>query len=183
MWQEHSPAEVAGLERLGFTATKLRATGGGVEPGRTRRTTSPPACPGISRTLATDFYAPYHRYTRRQAGQLACSRGQGAPPRRPGRCRASSSASPASPTRRGATRIADRLRALVAAQSRYHPLFYNLADEAGIADLAAAWDFDLGPTRSAAMRDWLRTQYPSLPALDTGMGRRLRSAGTTSSPN
>ncbi len=30
MWQDHSPAEMAGLSRLGFTGIKLMGTGGRV---------------------------------------------------------------------------------------------------------------------------------------------------------
>ncbi|MDP9096752.1 MAG: beta-galactosidase, partial [Pseudomonadota bacterium] len=62
------------------------------------------------------------------------------------------------------------LATLVAAQSRYRPLYYNLADEAGIGDLAAAWDADISPVSLAALRDWLHTQYPSLGALNAEWG-------------
>jgi hypothetical protein len=31
MWQDHSPAEMAGLSRLGFTGVKLTGTGGRVD--------------------------------------------------------------------------------------------------------------------------------------------------------
>ena len=55
-------------------------------------------------------------------------------------------------------------------QSQYRPLFYNLADEAGIGDLAAAWDADIAPASLAAMRIWLRTQYPDLAALNRQWG-------------
>ena len=32
MWQERTPQQIEGLKRLGFSATKLRATGGQVDP-------------------------------------------------------------------------------------------------------------------------------------------------------
>ena len=48
----------------------------------------------------------------------------------------------------------------------YRPLFYNLADEAGIADLAAFWDFDLSAASLAGFRDWLRGEYDSVAALN-----------------
>ena len=63
------------------------------------------------------------------------------------------------------------------AQSKYRPLFYNLADEAGIGDLAAAWDADIAPASLAAMRVWLRTQYPDLAALNQRMGLRFYRLG------
>ena len=58
---------------------------------------------------------------------------------------------------------------------QYHPLFYNLADEAGIGDLAAAWDADISPSSLAAMRQWLRTQYPTLDALNLQWGTTFAS--------
>ena len=63
-----------------------------------------------------------------------------------------------------------RLDAVVRGQSQYRPLFYNLADEAGIGDLAAAWDADIAPASLAAMRTWLRTQYPDLAVLNQQWG-------------
>jgi glycosyl hydrolase family 42 (putative beta-galactosidase) len=51
-------------------------------------------------------------------------------------------------------------------QREFRPLFYNLADEAGIGDLAAFWDADIAPSSLRAMREWLQTQYPSLAALN-----------------
>ena len=42
-------------------------------------------------------------------------------------------------------RIDARLAAIVRQQHRFQPLFYNLGDETGIADLTAFWDFDLSP--------------------------------------
>jgi Beta-galactosidase len=66
--------------------------------------------------------------------------------------------------------IRARLDTVVRAQSQYRPLFYNLADETGIGDLAAAWDADVAPASLAAMRVWLRTQYPDLAALNQQWG-------------
>ncbi|MBV8915441.1 MAG: beta-galactosidase [Acetobacteraceae bacterium] len=58
-------------------------------------------------------------------------------------------------------------------QRQFRPLFYDLADEAGIGDLAAAWDADISASSLAAMRDWLRTQYPSLAALNAQWGKNF----------
>ena len=67
-------------------------------------------------------------------------------------------------------RIRDRLIATVHEQSRYHPLYYSLGDETGIADLTAFFDFDLSPGSLAGMRDWLREGYGSLDALNAEWG-------------
>nr|WP_242481731.1 beta-galactosidase [Paracraurococcus ruber] len=66
----------------------------------------------------------------------------------------------------------------MAAHARLHrdlaapalPFFLNLGDEPGIADLSAAWDFDLSPHALAGFRDWLRGEYPSLDALNAQWG-------------
>ena len=55
-------------------------------------------------------------------------------------------------------------------ESRYHPLYYNLGDETGIADLSAFWDFDLSPGSLAGMRTWLRQRYGTLAALNAEWG-------------
>ncbi len=55
---------------------------------------------------------------------------------------------------------------MVRAHAPYRPLYYTLADEAGIADLAANWDFDFAPASLAGFRDWLHGAYPSLDALN-----------------
>jgi len=42
------------------------------------------------------------------------------------------------------------------AHSPYRPLFYDLGDESGIANLAAFWDFDFSDQSLAEMRVWLK---------------------------
>jgi hypothetical protein len=70
-------------------------------------------------------------------------------------------------------RISGRLRDHVRAYARYKPLFYNLADEAGVADLAAAWDFDFAPESLAGFRVWLKARYCGLAALNREWGTRF----------
>src|SRR6202034_3485381 len=67
-------------------------------------------------------------------------------------------------------KIADRLTRHVQLLGRYRPLYYCLGDETGIADLAAMWGFDLAPSSLAGMRDWLKTRYRSLDALNLAWG-------------
>ena len=67
-------------------------------------------------------------------------------------------------------RIQERLDATVRHHAPWRPYFYNLADEPGIADLAAAWDFDFSPESLAGFRAWLRTQYRDLAALNRQWG-------------
>ena len=163
MWQEHTPAETEGLRRLGFTAAKLRATGGQVDAAdRAQRIAT--GLPYYLENIATDFYAPYHRYTPGKPVtwlfDAAKARRRADPADTSVFLREPSLSDPL-----WLARIAARLQTLARAHAP-HPLFYNLADEAGIGDLAAAWDADLSPASLTAMRAWLQTQYPSLPALN-----------------
>ena len=168
MWQERTPAQLEGLKRLGFTGTKLRATGGTIDPAELAVHVAS-GLPWFLENVATDFYAPYHRYTPGKSVtwlfDAAKARHRQNPADTGVFMRDPSLSDPA-----WQTRIADRLADLVAAQSRYHPLYYNLADEAGIGDLAAAWDADISPASLTAFRAWLHEQYPSLGALNTEWG-------------
>lgn len=165
MWQDHTPAEVEGLKRLGFTAVRMSAGG---DPAAAQRV----GLPWYVENIATDFYAAYHRYT---PGKLVNwrftelqARHRADPSDASVFLREPSLSDPV-----WRDRIAARLKAMVTAQRQYGPLFYNLGDESGIADLAAAWDFDLGAESLAGMRAWLRTQYPSLAALNQEWGTRF----------
>ena len=71
--------------------------------------------------------------------------------------------------------VKNRLIANVRALRRYRPLFYNLGDETGIADLTAFWDFDFSPASLAAMRDWLKAGYGDLARLNDEWGSTFRS--------
>ena len=168
MWQERTPAQIEGMKRLGFTGTKLRATGGKVDPTELAEREAS-GLPWYLENVATDFYAPYHRYTPGKAVtwlfDAAKARRRAEPSDTSVFVREPSLSDP-----NWLARISTRLEDLARQQSRFHPLFYNLADESAIGDLAAAWDADIGPWSLAAMRDWLRTQYPSLPALNQQWG-------------
>lgn len=63
-------------------------------------------------------------------------------------------------------RVHDRSAAIARRYAPYRPVFYSLSDEPGIAELGAQWDFDFSKHSLAGMRRWLRSQYPSLAALN-----------------
>lgn len=165
MWQERTPQQVEGLARLGFTGTKLRATGGQIDPAELAAHIAS-GLPWFLENIATDFYAPYHRYVPGKSVTWLFDEAKARRRRDPADTsvffRDPSLSDPA-----WQKRVDDRLAQLVTDQSHYHPLFYNMADESGIGDLAAAWDADISPPSLVAMRDWLKTQYPSLAALNT----------------
>ncbi len=118
--------------------------------------------------LATDFYAPYHRWTPEHPGQVTWlmdetrKRGLGDP--------TSYERQPSLSDDAWIERITARLTETVRLHAPNRPLFYNLGDETGIADLTAAWDFDYGPTSLAAFRTWLRGEYHTLGALNAQWG-------------
>lgn len=63
-------------------------------------------------------------------------------------------------------------RALATAQrlAPYRPYFYSLADESGIAELEAQWDFDFSDESLVPMRRWLQSVYGNLGALNAEWG-------------
>ncbi|OGS35895.1 MAG: hypothetical protein A2293_17160 [Elusimicrobia bacterium RIFOXYB2_FULL_49_7] len=62
--------------------------------------------------------------------------------------------------------IADRMRQTVDVQRKSAPLFFNIADEIGIADQAAPFDFCFCPTCMNQFRQWLRCKFITLDALN-----------------
>jgi len=154
MWQDQPASALPGLQRLGFTGTKLIGNGGRIDAqALAERRAS--GLPYYLENIATDLYASYHRYT---PGQAVTWRFE--------RDRARRRANPADPgvfvrepglsDPAAIAAVQARLAALVRVQAPDRPLFYNLADEPGIADLAAPWDHDLSPTSLAGFRAWLR---------------------------
>jgi len=170
MWQDQPAAALPGLQRLGFTGTKLIGNGGRIDPqALAERRAS--GLPYYLENIATDWYASYHRYTPGQPVTWRFDRDRARRRADPGDAgvflRDPSLSDPA-----WRTAVQARLEALVRAQAADHPLFYNLGDETGIADLAAPWDYDQSPVALAAFRGWLRTQYADLAALNAQWGTR-----------
>ena len=166
MWQGETPTGYATLKAMGVTGAAVgmnHATG----------LFLPSALDSIQRAhigfylenMATDFYSPYHRYY------------EDKPPnwlyrdlkdryRRDRSDRSVFLREPGLSDPAWLARIGDRLAANVRALGSNRPLFYNLADEPGIADLAANWDFDLSPASLDGMRSWLKSEYGSVAALN-----------------
>ena len=172
IWQPGTAARDAGLKALGFDAGAVIADRDGEDPAGTARLIAPLRANGLRwyvENIATDFYSPYHRWF---AGHPVTWRfdtvrqlHQADPSAPAGFIRTPSLSDPV---------WLERIRRRLTAQVRIHgpgrPLFYNLADEAGIADLAAFWDFDLSPDSLAGFRLWLGTQYRDIAALNREWG-------------
>jgi hypothetical protein len=173
IWQPQTRAQYAALKEMGVTA-------GMVEGSRLSGTEQGPVEALMAENLgwyveniATDFYAPYHRWS---AGRSVnwrfaeTKRIYAVNPADP----AAFARVPSLSDRRWLRRIGDRLADTVGAEDAYRPLFYNLADEPGIADLSIFWDFDLSPPSLAGMRTWLRGRYRTLSALNRQWGSEFQ---------
>jgi hypothetical protein len=172
MWQDRTPAQMQGLAALGFTGVRLGATGGAVDAeGKVVRQKL--GLPYYLENIATDFYAPYHRFAvgkpvnwlfeAGKARRLADPSDLSVFERQPGLI---------DPI--WLDRIRTRLARVVRDEAAGQPLFYNLGDESGIGDLAAAWDFDRAPESLSRFRAWLHTQYADLNALNLQWGAAYR---------
>ncbi len=168
LWQDLPPAGLAGLRALGITGTKLLhpLSPAGQEASAQR------IAAGLrwyDENLATDFYAAYHRWRPGLPVTWSFDQVRARHARDPADLsvfdRQPGLSDPA-----WLDTIRARLSDIARRQAPYRPLFLNLGDETGIADLTANWDFDRSPTSLAAMRVWLRERARQSRGAETGMG-------------
>ena len=168
LWQDRPATALHRLHGLGITGTKLlRPLSQAGREGAEQRMAA--GLRWYTENLATDFYAPYHRWTPGRSVTWLFDQTKARQRRNPDDPtvfdRQPSLSDPA-----WLATIEARLAGIARSQALYRPLFHNLADESGIADLAAAWDFDLSPASLEAMRAWLKERHGSLPALNRAWG-------------
>jgi hypothetical protein len=164
LWQDASASAMPALHRLGITGTKLfRPLSQAGRDGAEQRMAA--GLRWYTENLATDFYAPYHRWMPGRSVTWLFDQTKVRHRRNPDDLtvfhRQPSLSDPA-----WLATIEARLTEIARSQAPYRPLFHNLADESGIADLAAAWDFDLSPSSLEGMRVWLKERHGSLAALN-----------------
>ena len=186
MWHDQSPQGHAALKELGVGGAKVLASRDPIyAASAVEARLAGPLSVGVRwyvENIATDFYANYHRWrpdrpsvtwlfdeTKRRRREFPTD--PTVNHRDPSLCDPAALAP-----------ILARLRATAAHQAQYRPLFLNLADEPGIADLAAAWDFDTTPACIAGFQDWLRTQYRDLSTLNRQWGSSFASWHAISPP-
>jgi len=169
-------ARLVGLARLGVTAGKILGQRGEFDLAKIPQGAAPFVALHLRwyiENIATDFYSAYHRWYPDHPVNWLFEETKRLHRQEPANIaafiRTPSLSDPA-----WLSRIALRLRQHVRAYAPYRPLYYNLADEAGIADLAAAWDFDFAPASLAAMRVWLKQTYGTLAALNREWGTHFR---------
>jgi len=170
MWQSKVPRQYAALQKLGVTAGAVLHSANGQDPATALNQL------GLSsylENIATDFYSPYHRWSPDHPVnwrfQQIKQRYRDDPADAAVFMR-----DPSLSDRQQLDAVRRRLIQTVQAHGTSRPLYYNLADEPGIAELSIAWDFDVSEPSLRAMRQWLRSQYPSLSALNQQWGSAFR---------
>jgi hypothetical protein len=167
MWQSHDAQRFAALQSLGINA--------GQYSGRAQRTPEfllNNDARWYAENLATDFYAEYHRFRSDRIQNWSYLQAKELykqdPASKEAFKRKPSFSDPA-----WLTKIHDRAVEAARVWSPYRPIFYDLADESGIADLAAYWDFDFSDESLVEMRAWLRDRYGTLAALNSQWGSKF----------
>jgi hypothetical protein len=179
MWQQQTPAGYAALKRLGVTAGVVECDRSEVAGPYTIKQVELMLDSDLRwyvENIATDFYSAYHRWFPDRPVNwrfLAAKRRYWANPGDIG----AFERDPILSDPRWLGKIRRRLIGNVQALRRYRPLYYNLADEPGIADLSAFWDFDLSAASLAGMREWLKSRYDSLAGLNEEWGSAFASWG------
>ena len=175
MWQWRTAAEYRALRQIGVSAGEAHVPYRDA-PARGLDAEIAPMLQSDLRwyveNIATDFYSAYHRWFPDHPPDwrfLALQKRYRENPTDPTLFRRDPSLSDPA----WLARIRSRLAGTVKAHAPYRPLYYNLGDETGIADLTAAWDFDFSPASLAGFRQWLRGQYRTLAALDRQWGARF----------
>ncbi len=171
MWQGQNAQQYTALKGLGITAGMVHANR--LDPGKLVMSEVEPLLAGDLKwyveNIATDFYSSYHRWFPDRPVNWRFLEVQRLYREDP-LDRAAFLRDPSLSDPTWLKRIQERLSETVRIHRPYQPLFYNLADEAGIADLAAFWDFDLSDASLKSMRGWLQERYGSLAALNSEWG-------------
>lgn len=160
MWQQYPKALLPALREIGINNGQFSG----------RSETLPENFIGedmrwYAENIGTDFYAEYHRYRRDRIQHWAFLQAKEMLKKNPDSKDAfKRNPSLSDPVWR--QRVQDRLVQAARRLQPYRPLFYSLADESGIADLAAFWDFDFSDMSLVPMRRWLQSRYGSLSALN-----------------
>lgn len=168
---DRSPAQFATLKSAGVQAAGVMAQREGDVPAMAAKDAKLRDA-GLGcyvENIATDFYAAYHRWMPDHPVNWHFTQAQKAARADPASL-APFVRSPSLSDPVWLARVEQRLEEHVRVMRPYHPLWYDLADEAGIADLAAFWDFDFSPVSLEAFRAWLRQTYGSLDALNAEWG-------------
>lgn len=169
MWQQYKKDLIPGLEKLGINAGQYSG-----------RTNSLPEffidnnVRWYSEGIGTDFYSTYHQYRADRPYDWDLLQAEELLKQDP---------TSLEPFKRHPSfwdpvwrkKIHDRLVEDAKRNAPYRPVFYSLADESGIGNLAGFWDFDFSDQSLVPMRRWLHDQYHTLTALNREWGTNYTS--------
>ncbi len=164
MWQQYPASLIPALQKLGIDGGEYWA-----------RSTTPPDflidnnMRWYAESLATDYYSTYHIWHEDRSYDWAFDQAKKLYQENPNSLEAFKR-HPSFWDPYWRKEIHDRGVASGERYAPYRPYFYSLADETGIAALAAAWDFDFSDESLVPMRRWLEIQYASLGALNQEWG-------------
>jgi hypothetical protein len=169
MWQDGDAQHMTALQKVGVNAAK--SSEHSMELPRALLADN---LRWYVENIATDFYSEYHRYRVDRPYNWALLRAKDLYKTNPSSLEGlKRSPSFSDPT--WLAKIHDRLVQAARTYSPYRPVFYNLADETGIAELAGFWDFDFSDYSLDAMRTWLKDRYGDLAALNRQWGSTFPS--------
>lgn len=161
MWQPYGREQYPTLENLGINGGQHNARAGSLPQELIDNNLR-----WYSENIGTDFYSEYHRYRPDRIQHWSFLQAKELYRKDPSSIEAfKRHPSLWDPVWR--TAIHDRLIETVTRNSPYRPFFYSLADESGIADLAAFWDFDFSDQSLVPMRRWLKESYTTLAELNS----------------
>ncbi|MEP6538275.1 MAG: beta-galactosidase, partial [Bryobacteraceae bacterium] len=169
MWQPYPSNQLPALQKVGINGGQHNGRNGSLPEALIENNLR-----WYSENIGTDFYAEYHRYRPDRTQNWSFLQAKELYAKDPTSKEAfKRHPSLWDPVWRA--KIHDRLVAVARKNAPYRPWFYSLADESGIADLAAFWDFDFSDESLVPMRRWLAAQYPSLAALNKEWGSAFAS--------
>jgi len=164
MWQPYPKEAYPVLRSLGITGGQYNGRSAGLPEALLANDMR-----WYSENIGTDYYSEYHRYRSDRIQHWSFLQAKDLYAKDPaGKEAFKRHPSFWDPVWR--TRIQERLIEAVKRNSPYRPFFYSLADESGIADLAAFWDFDFSDESLVPMRRWLQDRYTTLASLNKEWG-------------
>ena len=176
IWQPQNAANCAAFKQLGIDAAALIPEDRERPAENVERRIAPLTNCGLSlyvENIATDFYSAYHRWSpdkpvnwRFVEIKRAYQDDQ--------QDRRAFMRDPSFSDPEWQKKIRDRLTETVRAYRAHRPLFYNLGDEPGIADLSAFWDFDFSPSLARRNAPLAKRAVREPPGAEPAMGFALR---------
>ena len=160
------------MPALGITAGRVFGERGAFDPHRFQQSVAPLRHAGLDtmvENVATDFYAPYHRWQGPDRPVNAAFLALLATFRADRNAQVWSR-DPSLSDERALSVIEGRLSAHARALEPHPALYLSLGDETGIGDLSAASDLDEAPASIVAWRTSLRQRVGTIAALDRAWG-------------